>query len=170
MPGTRAVAFVSGLLASATLLASIASASYAQGPASDCDEVSIDSAGVYAIKRSKIAGLAVTRQLGGVVDYVSIWPLAADGDQQNGIVRIIVMPDLKLLSAPDCKVVPGFPGDSSNAVTCGQSLPDLNLRVIVRFDAAVLPPYQARMKSVIDYLTTDVFGCTLPEKTPGRRY
>jgi hypothetical protein len=154
-----------GRLLSAVALAACSSlASYAQ-TSSSCDEVTIDSAGVYAIKHSKIRVFINTHHgLVDVLDFVTIWPPAA-GNQQSDIVELMVMADLEPQASLDCRILPlGI----RNTVSCEQSVPELKLKAIVRFDAKVPPPYEPRMRGVVNYLIKDVFDCQQPPKYRSR--
>ena len=122
---------------------------------SDCDQVTIEGAGTYTIEHSKISGLGVFHALGGMVTHVLIWPSTNDS---GDISKIIIMQDVKPQVGLDCK---SLPGDIPNSVSCSQSMPELKLRVIVKFDAKVQPPYETRMKNVVNYLTREVLGCRI---------
>jgi hypothetical protein len=41
-------------------------------------------------------------------------------------------------------------------------MPQPRLAVMVKFDVKVPPPYETRMKNVIDYLNKEVLGCQIP--------
>jgi hypothetical protein len=123
---------------------------------SDCDEVTILDAGTYTIKHSKIAGLGVFHRLGGPVTDVLIRPSAEDSSE---ISRIYLMQEAEPRAGLVCRSLPN--DVVPNSISCSQSVPELGLGVIVKFNAKVPPPYEARMKSVINYLSHEVLGCQM---------
>jgi hypothetical protein len=122
-------------------------------PPADCDEVTILDAGTYTIRHSKIGGLGVFHRLGGPVTSVLIWPSAKDSSE---VLRMYLVPPAGLV----CK---SYPNDIVlNSISCSQSMPQPRLAVIVKFDAKVPPPYEMRMKNIVEYLNKEVLGCQMP--------
>jgi hypothetical protein len=123
---------------------------------SDCDEVTILDTGTYTIKHSKIGGLGVFHRLGGPVTDVLIWPSAKDSSE---VLRIYLTRDSEPQVGVVCK---SYPNDIvPNSISCSQSMPQPRLAVIVKFDARLSPPYETRMKHVVEYLNKEVLGCRM---------
>jgi hypothetical protein len=165
----RIAVWLSWLLCATAVTARADHLKYAGALSGECEQVSIDSAGVFALKHSRIKAVAVWHEVGGVAPYVDIWPPTVQNRQQEDIARITLTADVwpRDLS---CLVVPagGLPSSLPETIRCRQTIPGLNLMAIVNFAAGTPPPYDARMRKVIDYLMNDVFACKQPLKDGDR--
>jgi hypothetical protein len=123
-----------------------------------CDTVSIDSAGDYRIKHSKIKGLPITHNRGGIALWVVLWP--KDGSED--IVELSVDADLRPSPTAKCKTVAN--DQRMGIITCTQSIARLpGLRAAVKFRINRIGDYKDRMADVLDYLIKDAFECGPPE-------
>jgi hypothetical protein len=125
-----------------------------------CDPVSIDSAGDYKIKHSKIRAIATTHNRSGVAIFVSLWP--GDGPQDQEIVDLSLQADLKPTAVPECKVLPqiGPNVEAPGFIICWQSIKSvLGLAVVAKFKIDKEKDYRGRFPHILDYLTNDVFNC-----------
>jgi hypothetical protein len=122
-----------------------------------CDTVSIDSAGDYRIKHSKIKDLPTTHNRGGIALWVTLWPKEGSED----IVQIHVYADLRPLPTAECRTVAN--DQLMGAITCTQSIARVpGLRAAVKFRLNGIGDYKDRMADVLDYLTKDAFECGPP--------
>jgi hypothetical protein len=124
-----------------------------------CDTVSIESAGEYKIKHSRIKGISTTHNRGGVAIFVVLSP--GDGPQDDDLVDLTLWADLKPTPTPECSIVPriGVP----RGVACWQSIRGVQgLRVVATFKIGDAEDYKNRLPHILDYLIKDVFNCGPP--------
>jgi hypothetical protein len=122
-----------------------------------CDTVTIDSAGDYRIKHSKIKGLPTTHNRGGIALWVVLWP--KDGSED--VVQIDVQADLRPSPTAECRTVAN--DQLMGVITCTQSIERVaGLRANVKFRVNRIGDYRDSMAGVLDYLVEDAFDCGPP--------
>lgn len=126
----------------------------AQDVPNDCTDLQIDSAGVLAFHRTKIAGVARSHGLNGLADYVRIVPPQQNSQRElNEIEQMIVMPNARQLSKPECIKLED---PKEGLVSCAQSIGGYPLKLIVKFRGENHETYRAGMPSLMSYMTRDV--------------
>ena len=149
------------------LLGSFASAvavnACAQGSPNGCDDIAIDSAGVHGFNRLKIEAVATSHGLKGLADFVLIVPppMSVPRDASD-IKQLIVMADVHPMAEPKCAK---FVDPEGMLVNCAQSVPDHGLKLIVKFKGDEPEKYQARMPSLMSYVTREVLCSRSAVKT-----
>jgi hypothetical protein len=136
--------------------------SYAQQSRERCDVVSIEAAGQFRIKHSKIKSALATHNRNRVPPFVELWPPSKSGSDNNDVLEIIVIVDARPTATADCRIVrqdrlPGF-------VTCAQSGVGIlhGLSVVAKLKMSAEAHYDKTMSDVFDYLINDVFDCGPP--------
>jgi hypothetical protein len=132
---------------------------YAQQPRERCDVVSIEAAGQFRIKHSKIKNALATHNRNGVPPMVELWPPGKSGSDNSDVLELIVLVDARPTATADCRIVrqdrlPGF-------VTCAQSGVGVlqGLKVVAKLKMSAEARYDKTMADVFDYLRDDVFDC-----------
>jgi hypothetical protein len=130
----------------------------AQEPSETCDKVSIESAGEYRIKHSKIAGIPTTHNRDGIALYVRLRPK----DRSDEIEELSVDADLQPSQTIKCGVTHDFI-QQEEFMTCTQSIKGFTgLRAHVEFKINKVVNYEAKMAEVLDYLIKGVLACGPP--------
>jgi hypothetical protein len=143
-----------------TIVVAVMLSCKAQEPSEACDKVSIDSAGEYRIKHSKIEGIATTHNRGGIALYVRV--RLGDRSEYREIEELSVDADLQPSPTIKCTMT----RDSVRKVgfmTCTQSVKGFaGLRAHVKFRVNKAVDYESKMVEVLDYLIKDVLDCEPP--------
>ena len=123
--------------------------SCAQQQSRICNEVEINSAGVYCLDPNRLLGVAPgSGGLNSIANYVRISPPEQTNENFNDIVKIILMADVRSSAEPSCQA-------SNNAATirCSVSLSGRMLKAIVTFrsptpNTSELNKFEDRTKSI----------------------
>jgi hypothetical protein len=121
-----------------------------------CDTVSIDSAGDYRIKHSRIRRLPTTHNRGGIALWVVLWPEDAASDED--LVDLSLQADLKPNPLPECRVADRIV--EPKVTVCWQSIEGVQgLRVVATFKLGKAEEYKSRLPRILNYLIKDVLNC-----------
>jgi hypothetical protein len=136
----------------------IAPLGYAQQSRERCDIVSIDAAGQFRIKHSKIKSALATHNRNGVPPIVELWPPSKSGSDNNDVLELIVIMDDTRLTA-DCRIV--HQNRLPDVVTCLQSGVGVleGLAVVAKLKISAGAQYEKKMADIFNYLINDVFDC-----------
>jgi len=145
------MAIRSAVLASGAALLPIAAGCVQHVP-STCKKVSINSAGAFQFRATRLLAIATgSGGLGSVANYVIISPPPDASDE-----KIIVMADVSPTRAPLCRYNP----HTDTVLNCSVSLPDYKLRVLVNFSVPGNEQsphnYVVRTREIASYVEKDV--------------
>jgi hypothetical protein len=135
----------------------VAPFAYAQQPRERCDVVSVEAAGQFRTKHSKIKNALATHNRNGVPPIVDLWPPSKSGSDNSDVLELSVFVDVRPTATADCRIVrqdrpPRF-------VTCAQSGVGVlqGLKVVAKLKMSAEAHYDKIMADVFDYLINDVF-------------
>jgi hypothetical protein len=151
------------LAAQATLSMAIASLACSQTLSGDCQDVSVDSAGVVAFKHSRLAAVGVGSPICGVAPFVLVRPPErSSSGASDDILKLTIMADVQPGPRTACRDTK-YIGDATESVTCARSVPNTALKLIVKYNAPTTPSldrqYEERTDALLKYLTDEVL-CT----------
>jgi len=126
-----------------------------------CETVSIESAGEYRIKFSRMKALGTTHNRNGIAFLVELWP-PEDNRLDNELIDLIIYANISPTPTIDCKEVHShlLPDGLMSCVKDILGFGDL--RVQARFKLNPPGGYKRKMADLIEYVVNDVMNCGAP--------